>query len=57
MVKHRNKLPRKVTEPPSFEIHKHRLDRVVNNLLWVVLLDQGVGPDGLQRHLPASATW
>lgn len=56
MVKHRNKLPRKVTEPPSFEIHKHRLDRVVNNLLWVVLLDQGVGPDGLQRRLPASAT-
>ncbi|KAK4817922.1 hypothetical protein QYF61_002763 [Mycteria americana] len=31
------------------------LNMVLGSLLWVALLEQGVGPDDLQRFLPTSA--
>lgn len=40
----------------SLEKCKRGLDTDLSNLLWVVLLDQGVGPDDLQKCLPAPAT-
>jgi len=40
-----NRLPREVVDPPSLEIFKTRLDKVLCNLLWVTLLCQGVGLD------------
>jgi len=56
VVKHWNKLPREAVELPSLEIFKHGLGTALSKLLWVVLLDQGVDPDDLQRCLSASAT-
>lgn len=40
---------------PSLGIFKHCRDVVLGNWLWVAQPDQGVGPDGPQRSLPASA--
>ena len=37
------RLPREVVESPSVEIFKTRLDVVLCSLLWVTLLQQGVG--------------
>jgi len=36
-----NRLPREVVEPPSLEIFKTHLDKVLCSLLWVTLLLQG----------------
>lgn len=47
-------LPREVVESPSLEIFKIHLSMVLGNLLYVSLLEQGVGPDGLQRPFPTS---
>jgi len=47
-----NRLPREVVESPSLEIFKPRLDKVLCSLLWVTLLQQGVGLGDPQRSLP-----
>ena len=47
-----NRLPRQVVDSPSLEIFKTRLDKVLCSLLWVTLLQQGVGLDDPQRCLP-----
>jgi len=46
-----NRLPRYSL---SLEIFKSHFGMVLGNLLEMVLLEQGVGPDNLQRSLPAS---
>jgi len=46
------RLPREVVESPSLEIFKTRLDAVLCSLLWVTLLQQGVGLGDPQRSLP-----
>jgi len=40
-------------ESPSLEIFQTRLDKVLCSLLWVTLLQQGVGLDDPQRSLPS----
>jgi len=50
------RLPRGAVESPSLEIFKTRLDTVLCSLLWVTLLQQGVGLDDLQRSLPTPTT-
>jgi len=52
VTEHWNRLPREVVESPSLEIFKTRLDEVLCSLLWVTLLQQGVGLDDPQRSLP-----
>ncbi|GAB0181035.1 translation initiation factor IF-2-like [Grus japonensis] len=47
-----DRLPREVVESPSPERFQTRLDAILCNLLWVILLWQGVGLDDLQRSLP-----
>jgi len=44
VVKHWNRLPIKVVEPPSLETFKARLDGALSNLIWlkVSLLTPGV---------------
>lgn len=47
------------TEPvgcPSLEMLRSCLDVVLGRWLWMALLEQGVGPEALQRALPSSAT-
>ncbi|GAB0180987.1 translation initiation factor IF-2-like [Grus japonensis] len=51
-----DRLPREVVESPSLERFQTRLDAILCNLLWVILLWQGVGLDDLQRSLPAPAS-
>jgi len=46
------RLPREVVESPSLEIFQPRLDVVLCSLLWVTLLQQGVGLGDPQRSLP-----
>jgi len=45
-------LPREAVESPSLEIFQTRLDAVLCSLLWVTLLQQGVGLGDPQRSLP-----
>ena len=47
-----DRLPREVVESPSLEGFQTRLDMILCDLLWVILLWQGAGLDGLQRSLP-----
>jgi len=49
------RLPREVVDSPSLEIFKPCLDEVLCSLLWVTLLQQGVGLDDPQRSLPTPA--
>jgi len=46
------RLPREAVESPSLEIFQPRLDTVLCSLLWVTLLQQGVGLGDPQRSLP-----
>ena len=48
----RPRLLKEAGESPSLEIFKTRLDAVLCNLLWVTLLQQGIGLGGPQRSLP-----
>ena len=41
-----------VVESPSLEIFQTNLDKVLCSLLWVTLLQQGVGLGDPQRSLP-----
>lgn len=42
-----------VMESPFLEFFKTCLYMVLGNLLWLLILQQGLGLDDLQRHLPA----
>ena len=46
------RLPRGAVESPSLEIFQPRLATVLCSLLWVTLLQQGVGLGDPQRSLP-----
>lgn len=48
-------LPMEVVESPALEIFRSHLNVVLGTLLWGSLLEQRVGPDGLQSSLPSSA--
>jgi len=39
-IKHMQRLPREVLESPSLKTFKSCLDMVLDNVLWVVLLEQ-----------------
>jgi len=52
VTEHWPRLPREVVESPSLEIFQTRLDAVLCSLLWVTLLQQGVGLGDPQRALP-----
>ena len=47
-----HRLPKEAVESPSLEIFQTRLDTILCSLLWVTLLQQGVGQDDPQRSLP-----
>ena len=51
VVKHGKRLLREVVDSPSLEIFKAQLDTAWSSLLLLVLLDQDVGGDDLQRCL------
>jgi len=48
----RPRLPREAVESPFLEMFQTRLDAVLCSLLWVTLLQQGVGLGDPQRALP-----
>ena len=52
VTEHWNRLPTGAVESPSLEIFQPRLDTVLCSLLWVTLLQQGVGLGDPQRSLP-----
>jgi len=52
VTKHWLKVPREVMGSPSLETFKRCIDVVMDNGLWVVLLEQGVGLDDPQRSFP-----
>jgi len=47
-----HRLPGEVVESPSLEIFQPCLEKVLCSLLWVTLLQQGVGLGNPQRSLP-----
>jgi len=51
---HRCRFPMEVVKSPCLEIHKSHLDTVLGNWLQMALLQQGLGPDDLQRPHPKS---
>lgn len=51
LVKHRNRLPRDVAEPPSVEIFKNCLDTILGNLSYLTLLGQWGWTGGSQASL------
>ena len=52
VTKRWQKVPREVVESPFLETSKLLMGVVTDNGLWVVLFEQGVGPDDPQRSLP-----
>jgi len=56
VTKHWQSLSREVVESSSLETLKNHLDTVLENQLWVTLLEQGVGADDLQRSPPTSTS-
>ena len=52
VTEHWNRFLSEVVESPSLEIFKTRLDAVLCSLVWVTLLQQGVGLGDPQRALP-----
>jgi len=52
VTEHWNRLSREAVESPSLETFKTCLDAVLCSLLWVTLLQQGVGLGDPQRSLP-----
>jgi len=54
VTEHWHRMLREVVESPSLEIFESCLDMVLGSRLWETLLEQGLGPDDLQRFLPAS---
>ena len=54
MTEPQQSLPREAVESPPLEILKSHLDMVLGSQPWESLLEQGVGPDDLQRSLPTS---
>lgn len=49
-------LPTEPVGSPSLEMLRSCVDVVLGRWLWMALLEQGVGPEALQRALPSSAT-
>jgi len=47
-----HRLPRGAVESPSLEIFQTHLEKVLCSLLWVTLLQQGVGLGDPHRSLP-----
>lgn len=52
VVEHYNRLPGKVVASLSLEIFQTQLNMVLGNVLQLVLLQKGIGLDGLMRALP-----
>jgi len=52
VMEHWHRLPREVVESPSLEIFQTCLEKVLCSLLWVTLLQQGVGLGDPQRSVP-----
>lgn len=52
VVEHYNRLPGKVVASLSLKIFKTQPNMVLGNVLQLVLLQKGVGPDDLVRALP-----
>lgn len=57
VVEHYNRLPGKVVASLSLKIFKIQPNMVLGNVLQLVLLQKGVGLDGLVRALPPQFQW
>jgi len=54
VTEHRHRVPREVVASLSLELLRICLDMVLDNWLWVALLEH-LGPADLQSSLPTSA--
>jgi len=54
VMEHWNRLPREAMESSSSETFERHRYMVLGDLLWIYLLEQRVGPNGLQESLPMS---
>jgi len=54
VTEHWQRLSREAVESPSLEIFRRSLDVVLDNPLWVSLLEQGFGPDDLPINQPCA---